>query len=77
MMRPDRDSFVEILFDNIIPGQEGNFRRKASGTHSTHDTPFDWGSIMMYGPTDAGQMNNDTGTRRTTILPKMPGVEIR
>ena len=77
MMRPDRDSFVEIIFDNILPGQEGNFRRKTSGTHSTYDTPFDWGSIMMYGPTDAGQMDSETGIRKTTIRPKMPGVEIR
>ena len=77
MMRPDRDSFVEILFDNIIPGQEGNFKRKVSGTFSTHDTPFDWGSIMMYGPTDAGKMDRGTGTRMTTIRPKVPGVEIR
>ena len=77
MMRPDRDSFVEILFDNIIPGQEGNFRRKVSGTYSAHDTPFDWGSIMMYGPTDAGKMDSGTGVRKTTIRPKMAGVEIR
>ena len=75
MMRPDRNSFVEIIFDNIVPGQEGNFKRKVSGTYSTHDTPFDWGSIMMYGPTDAGKM--DGGTRMTTIRPKVPGVEIR
>ena len=76
MMRPDRDSFVEIIFDNIIPGQEGNFRRKVSGTYSAHDTPFDWGSIMMYGPTDVGKMDNTTGTRMTTIRPKVPEVEI-
>ena len=77
MMRPDREQFVEILFDNIVPGLEGNFRRKVSGTVSTHDTPFDWGSIMMYGPTDAGKMDRGTGTRMTTIRPKVPGVEIR
>ena len=77
MMRPDRDSFVEIIFDNIIPGQEGNFKRKVIGTYSSHDTPFDWGSIMMYGPTDAGKMDSVTETRKTTIRPKMPGVEIR
>ena len=77
MMRSDRDSFVEIIFDNISPGQEGNFRRKGSRTHSTYDTPFDWGSIMMYGPDDAGKIDNETGTTMTTIRPKVPGVEIR
>ena len=77
MMRPDSNSFVEIIFDNIVPGQEGNFRRKASRTHRTHDTPFDWGSIMMYGPDDAGKLDDGTGTRMTTIRPKVPGVEIR
>ena len=74
MMRPDRDRYVEIIFENIILGQESNFRRKTSGTHST---PFDWGSIMMYGPTDAGKMDSETGSRKTTIRPKVPGVEIR
>ena len=77
MMRSDRNSFVEIIFDNIIPGQEGNFRRKVSGTYSSHDTPFDWGSIMMYGPTDGGKLGSGTGTRMTTIRPKVPGGEIR
>ena len=77
MMRPDRDRFVEIIFDNIIPGLEGNFMMNTSGMHSTHDTPFDWGSIMMYGPTDAGKMDNRTGTRMTTTRPKVPGIEIR
>ena len=76
-MRPDREGFVEILFDNIVPGLEGNFKRKVSGTFSAHDTPFDWGSIMMYGPTDAGKTDNRTGTTKTTIRPKVPGVEIR
>ena len=77
MMRPDRDSYVDIIFANIIPGQEGNFRRTTSGTYTDHDTPFDWGSIMMYGPTDAGKMDSGTGARKTTIRPKVPGVEIR
>ena len=77
MMRSDRNNYVEIIFDNIVLGQEGNFRRKTSGTYSTHDTPFDWGSIMMYGPTDAGKLEDGTGTRKTTIRPKVPGVEIR
>ena len=76
-MRADREGFVEILFENITPGLEGNFERKVSGTYSAHDTPFDWGSIMMYGPTDAGKTDANTGTTMTTIRPKVPGVEIR
>lgn len=76
MMRPDRDQFVEILFDNIQPGQEGNFKLKASDTHSSRRTPFDWRSIMMYGPTDAGKLDI-TGKRTTTIRPLLAGVEIR
>ena len=77
MMRPDREQFVEILFDNIVPGLESNFERKVSGTYSAHDTPFDWGSIMMYGPTDAGKTDRETGKILTTIRPKVSGVEIR
>ena len=68
MMRPDRDEYVEILVDNIQPGQEGNFKLKSLDTHSSRRTPFDWRSIMMYGPTDAGKLDI-TGKRKTTIRP--------
>ena len=76
MMRPDRNQYVEILLDNIQPGQEGNFKLKAFDTHSSRRTPFDWRSIMMYGPTDAGKLDI-TGNRTTTIRPLATGVEIR
>ena len=76
MMRSDRNQFVEILFDNIQPGLEGNFQLKAFDTYNSRRTPFDWRSIMMYGPTDAGKLDT-TGKRKTTIRPLAAGVEIR
>lgn len=46
--RPDRDTFVQVFWDNIEEGKEGNFQRidneRAVGA-------YDFGSIMHYGPT--------------------------
>ena len=74
--RPDRDSHVSILFENIQPGAEKNFRKVGNGTHSARGTPFDLESIMFYGPTDFGIIDS-TGKRKTTIEPLRPGYEIR
>lgn len=43
--RPDRDTFVTIQTQNIIPGREGNFVRR---TASTMTGPYDFASIMHY-----------------------------
>jgi hypothetical protein len=43
--RSDRDSFVTILTNNIIPGQEGNFVKL---TNSLNKTAYDFLSIMEY-----------------------------
>ena len=74
--RPDRDSHVSILFENIQPGAENNFQKVSNGSHSARNTPFDLESIMLYGPTDFGIIDS-TGKRKTTIKPFRPGHEIR
>ena len=76
MMRADRDSYVKILHKNIQVGSERNFQRKGTDLYSTRDTPFDFDSIMIYGPTDYRILDSE-GQRMTTIQPLMPGVEIR
>jgi hypothetical protein len=43
--RPDRDTYVEIRWENIIPGTENNFAIRAS---AQTDTPYDFESIMHY-----------------------------
>ena len=76
MMRADRDLFVKILLQNIKDGSERNFLKKETDLYSTRDTPFDFDSIMIYGPTDYGILDS-AGQRMTTIQPLTPGVEIR
>ena len=76
MSAPHRDSYVKILLENIEEGSERNFLKKGTDLYNTRNTPFDFESIMIYGPTDYGSLDN-AGQRRTTIQPLVPGVEIR
>ncbi len=45
---PDRDRFVDILFDNIPPEDQENFLIYDAG----NEGPYDFDSIMHYYPTD-------------------------
>ena len=74
--RPDRDSYVSILMENVEQGSEKNFRKKSDDSHSGRGTPFDPQSIMIYGPKDFG-IEDSMGQRKTTIQPVDPKVEIR
>ena len=74
--RPDRDHYVSILWDNIEPGREANFRKEGFETFNSRNTPFDYQSIMLY-PSDAFGKEDDLGGTKTTIQSLKPGVEIR
>ena len=76
VMRFDRDSHVEILFDNMKSGFEHNFNIKDESLYTTSNTSFDASSIMMFGPTDFGLLDS-SGERKTVIQSLIPGVEIR
>ncbi|GMT07891.1 hypothetical protein PENTCL1PPCAC_30065 [Pristionchus entomophagus] len=47
--RPDRDDFVSIMWSRIKRKVEGNFAK--ARTTNTYDLPYDYGSVMHYGPT--------------------------
>ncbi|KAI8490931.1 hypothetical protein Bbelb_313500 [Branchiostoma belcheri] len=54
--RPDRDTWVEILWNNIMKDKEHNFDKRTES--STLDLPYDYGSVMHYSNTafsDNGQ----------------------
>jgi chaperonin cofactor prefoldin len=73
--REDRDQFVTILWQNIQSGQSHNFDQHISDGDDIG--PYDYGSIMHYGPTDFGTVNPATGATNTTIVaiqPLPPGV---
>ena len=74
--RPDRDDHVKVLLENVQPGQEHNFQKVSNDTHTTGNTPFDYQSIMIYGPFDFG-IEISSGNRKRTIEPLKSGVDIR
>ena len=47
-MRWDRDGFVKILHQNLLPGAEKNFDTKSADAYSTFGTPFDYDSVMHH-----------------------------
>ncbi|XP_029720897.2 seminal metalloprotease 1 [Aedes albopictus] len=47
----NRDEYVEIVWENIQPGTENNFRLYDSETVSNFDTNYDYGSVMHYSAT--------------------------
>ncbi|XP_029437442.1 high choriolytic enzyme 1-like [Rhinatrema bivittatum] len=59
--RSDRDGFVDIFFQNIMPGMESNFRKVQTNNLGTR---YDYSSVMHYGRT-AFSRNG-----RPTIVPK-------
>jgi hypothetical protein len=46
--RPDRDKYVRILPDNIIPGALPNFNKLASFIVDSLGVPYDYNSVMHY-----------------------------
>ncbi|XP_048581200.1 blastula protease 10 [Nematostella vectensis] len=68
--RPDRDQYVKIMFENIKSGREGNFRKNSASSVTTHNTPYDYGSVMHY----SGRAFTKNG--KPTIVPLKSGVYI-
>ncbi|XP_026477499.1 zinc metalloproteinase nas-13-like [Ctenocephalides felis] len=62
----DRDKYVTIKWDNIIPGLEHNFNRYNSRIVTSHGVKYDYESVMHYGPY-AFSRNG-----KMTIVPKVP-----
>ena len=56
--RPDRDKFITINFDNILPGKKKNFEKRTEGNSDffekgdvdSKNTPYDVLSLLHYGP---------------------------
>ena len=46
--RPDRDQYIEVVTDNILPGYEGNFNKKAENEVDSLGVGYDYNSIMHY-----------------------------
>ncbi|XP_022191285.1 low choriolytic enzyme-like [Nilaparvata lugens] len=46
--RPDRDSHVDIRWENIVPGREFNFKKRDLSDTQYEGMPYDYGSVMHY-----------------------------
>lgn len=46
--RPDRDRYVEILWNNIKPGRKKNFKKYGHGKLDSLNLPYDFDSVMHY-----------------------------
>ena len=46
--RPDRDDYVRIVWANIVPGTENEFKKYSRYLVDSLEVPYDYGSIMHY-----------------------------
>ncbi|XP_074524803.1 meprin A subunit beta-like [Halichoeres trimaculatus] len=46
--RADRDDYVDIVWDQIEPGKEHNFKTRDDKVSSALGVPYDYGSVMHY-----------------------------
>ncbi|XP_036624239.1 meprin A subunit alpha [Trichosurus vulpecula] len=67
--RSDRDDYVNIWWDEIIPGYEHNFDTYDDSFITDLNTPYDYESVMHYGPLSFNE--NDA----PTITAKIPAFD--
>ncbi|XP_052714744.1 uncharacterized protein LOC128188023 [Crassostrea angulata] len=65
--RPDRDSWVRVIYFNIIPDKRNNFDKLSSWEVDTLRIRYDYGSVMHYSKTAFSRNGNPTllPTQRT------------
>ncbi|XP_062386864.1 meprin A subunit beta-like [Sardina pilchardus] len=66
--RPDRDDYVEIVWDNIVTGSENNFLKQ---TADTLGSQYDYRSIMHY---SSNAFSNGVGPTIKTLDPHFQDV---
>lgn len=64
----NRDQFVRVNWNNILPGMEHNFQKYDQFTISSFDTNYDFDSLMHYSRSSFSQNGRDT---ITTLNPNM------
>ncbi|XP_078359753.1 hatching enzyme 1.2-like [Oculina patagonica] len=69
--RPDRDDYVDIIWDNIKEDQKYNFKKYSRSQVDSLNVPYDYDSIMHYDKRALAKW-----PWLTTIRPKKSGVSI-
>ena len=46
--RPDRDKYIEIVWENVQKNKEEQFKKKTKDEVFSFGSPYDFGSIMQY-----------------------------
>ncbi|VDD74489.1 unnamed protein product [Mesocestoides corti] len=70
--RPDRDDHVEILLENVVEGQDFNFKKMDSGEVNSLREPYDYSSIMHYAKGTFAKANKDETIRPKACCPRPP-----
>ncbi|KAK4315563.1 hypothetical protein Pmani_013254 [Petrolisthes manimaculis] len=48
--RPDRDNYIKIISRNVIRNRLSNFNKYSNAVINNMDVPYDYSSVMHYGP---------------------------
>ncbi len=46
-MRPDRDDYINVLYENI-GSYQGQFIKRTAGSIDSYGVPYDYASVMHY-----------------------------
>ncbi|KAK8749331.1 hypothetical protein OTU49_015798, partial [Cherax quadricarinatus] len=63
--RPDRDYYIEVMWNNIADGQAQNFLKRSFNSVALTDMPYDIKSVMHYSPFAFGKWSFLTPTIRS------------
>ncbi|EDO44568.1 predicted protein [Nematostella vectensis] len=82
--RPDRNKYVEVLWENIQEGEAHNFNKYSHGEIDTLQVPYDFDSIMHYGRTSFGKDGletiraiHDPGRELGRVIPAFTELDLR
>ncbi|KAL9972526.1 hypothetical protein ACROYT_G018849 [Oculina patagonica] len=70
--RPDRDKYIQILWENILPGKSDQFKKYNQGSVDTLKVKYDYMSIMHYGKDYFAKLDSERKHYLMTIKTKDP-----
>ncbi|XP_071055448.1 zinc metalloproteinase nas-4-like [Onthophagus taurus] len=68
--RPDRDKYIDVLWDNINQAMRDNFNKTPDDLVSSHEISYDYGSLMQY----SMYAFSTKGYNKPTLRPKFSSI---